>query len=57
MRGFDPYSSTGFRLWRHKAEARTPFIRVLTSIPHFTYIGIGPVAFWRDGRRFGIGGR
>jgi hypothetical protein len=56
MRGFDPYSSTGFRVWRHKAEARMPFIRILT-IPNFTYIGVGPLAFWRDGRRFGFGGR
>lgn len=57
MRGFAPYSSTGFRLWRHKDEARRPFIKILRSIPGFTYVGVGPFAFWRDGRRFGIGGR
>lgn len=56
MRGFAPYSSTGFRLWRHKDEARLPFIKIL-NIPSFTYIGVGPIAFWRDGSRFGWGWR
>lgn len=57
MRGFAPGSSTGFRIWMHKDEARRPFIRVLHSIPGFFYLGVGPIRIWVDGRRFGIGAR
>lgn len=51
------YSSVGFRLFRHRAETRRPFFKVFNSIRGFTYIGIGPVAAWRDGIRFGVGWR
>lgn len=51
------YSSIGFRLWRHRAETRRPFFKVFRAIKGFTYVGIGPVCAWRDGRRVGIGRR
>ena len=51
------YSSTGFRLWRHTREARRPFFKVYNKLPGFTYVGLGPLCLWRDGRRWGGGWR
>lgn len=51
------FSSTGFRLWRNSSDTRKPFLRVLRHINGFLYVGIGPVAVWKDGRRMGWGRR
>jgi len=54
------YRSQAFRLARRGSIGdpfSRSFFRVIKSIPGFTYVGIGPIAVWRDGLRTGIGRR
>lgn len=52
------FSSTGFRLFRNSSAARRPLIRVMRHIGGgFVYVGLGPVALWIDGRKWGISWR
>ena len=50
------FSSTGFRLWRNSNATRRPPVKLYRR-GGFLYLGIGPVAAWRDGRRVGMGWR
>lgn len=51
------FSSTGFRLWRNSSATRRPLVKIYRHIGGFLYLGLGPVAIWRDGRRIGLGWR
>lgn len=52
------FSSTGFRLWRNSSATRRPLVKVYRHIGGgFIYLGLGPVAVWKDGRRMGWGRR
>jgi len=51
------FSSVGFRLWRHQSEARLSRVKVYRHINGFIYVGLGPIAIWKDGRRLGCGRR
>lgn len=46
------YRSQAFKTYAfQEGRARRPFVRLLTSIPGYTYLRIGPVAVIRDGLR------
>lgn len=51
------YRSQAFKTYAfQEGRARRPLVRLLTNIPGYTYLRIGPVVVIRDGRRLIVKG-
>ena len=51
------YRTQAFKTYAfQEGRARRPLVRLLTSIPGYTYLRVGPPVVIRDGRRFIVKG-